>query len=293
MTKIAWDGICLSSGNLDNTNQEKIKKLIDNFGEALEEQCSKNNINKFVFPIFKPFNSFLAISKTKVIIIFSPASGMPNRQWHDLSDRIPEPTIHELAGAVQNQLGWTNLSFLEFPLNILDTSLEKRRPDLTIVASKWVDDVIKMSEKEQKIVRLNPIFHGRDFLIEDDLCFILMPFSEPFDTIYKKYIKPTVEKKFRIKRADTIFKSSEIIEDIWEYINKSKFIIADVTGKNANVFYELGMAHTVGKVVFIITMKKDDVPFDVKHRRSFEYSYTEQGLKKLKSDLKNAMNELT
>lgn len=293
MTKVTWHGICMSGGNLDNSNQEKIKKFIDDFGEVLEDQCSKNKINIFVFPIFKPFNSFSVITKTKVKLIFSPANGMPNRQWHDLSDRNPEPTVQELTITVQNQLGWSNLSFLEFPLNILDTDSEKRRPDLTIVASKWVDDVIKMSEKEQKIVRLNPIFHGRDFLIEDDLCFILMPFNEPFDTIYKKHIKPIIEKKFRIKRADDIFKSSEVIEDIWEYINKSKFIIADVTGKNPNVFYELGMAHTVGKEVLIITQKKEDVPFDVKHRRFFEYSYTEQGLKKLKSNLENAMNELT
>ncbi|MCH7560157.1 MAG: hypothetical protein IIC67_02105 [Thaumarchaeota archaeon] len=119
-----------------------------------------------------------------------------------------------------------------------------------------------------------------------------MPFHEPFDTIYNEHIKSTIEKKFRVKRADTIFKSSEIIEDIWEYINKAKFIIADVTEKNPNVFYELGIAHTVGKEVFIITQNDEDVPFDVKHRRFFKYSNDEEGLKKLQKDLENAMQEL-
>jgi len=292
MTKVAWDGICMSGGNLDNANQEKIKKLIDDFGETLEEQCLKNNINKFIFPIFKPFNSFSAITKTKVALIFSPAGGMPNRQWHNLSDRNPQPRVQDLVIMIQNQLGWTNLSFLEFPLNILDIDSKVRKSNLIKTTSKWVNDVINQVERQQKIVRLNPIFHGRNFLIEDNLCFILMPFREPFNTIYKKHIKPIIEKKFKIKRGDTIFKSSEIIEDIWEHINKAKFIIVDVTGKNPNVFYELGIAHTVGKEVLIITQNKDDVPFDVKHRRFFKYSNNKVGLEELESNLENAMNEI-
>jgi len=292
MVKVAWDGVCLSGGNLDNSNQDKIKKLIDEFGKTLEERCSQSKINVFAFPIFKPFNSFSAITKTNVMLIFSPANGMPNRQWHDLSDRNPEPTIQELSMTIQNQLGWTNISSIQFPISTLDKDSESRRRELSAISNNWVDETIKMAEKQQKIVRLNPIFHGRDFEIEDDLCFILMPFQEPFDTIYNEQIKPTIKRKFRIVRADTIFKSSEVIEDIWELINKAKFIIADVTDKNPNVFYELGIAHTVGKEVFIITQNKEDVPFDVKHRRYFIYSNNEEGLKKLKEDLENAMSEL-
>lgn len=292
MPKVSWDGICMSGGNLDSSNQDKIKKLLDEFGEILDKLCLKNKINSFVFPIFKPFNSFSAITKKELIIFFSTVNGMPNRQWQDLTDKDPQPTAQSLSLAIQNQLGWTDLSFLQFPKTILDEESETRKNQLSAVSQIWIDKITQMAEKQQKIVRINPIFHGRDFEIEDDLCFILMPFHEPFDTIYNEHIKSTIEKKFRVKRADTIFKSSEIIEDIWEYINKAKFIIADVTEKNPNVFYELGIAHTVGKEVFIITQNDEDVPFDVKHRRFFKYSNDEEGLKKLQKDLENAMQEL-
>jgi len=293
MTKVAWPSITTSGGNLGDAEQEKIRKLINNFGSILDEQCSKNKINVFNFPLFKPFNLFAAETKTKLILIFSLAVGTANEKWMDLRDKDPEPTLSDLLGAVQQQLGLSNLSGIQFPLNMLEEDFEKQKPDLIKSSGSWIDTLIKQAERKQKIVRLNPVFHGRDFLIENDLCFILMPFEEPYDTIYKKYIKPTVEKKFRIKRSDNIFKSSEIIEDVWEYINKSQFIIADVTGKNPNVFYELGIAHTVGKEVIIITQNKDDVPFDLKHRRYFVYSYDKSGLEKLVTDLTNTMDEFS
>ena len=62
------------------------------------------------------------------------------------------------------------------------------------------------------------------------------------------------------------------MEDIWELINKSRIIVADVTGKNANVFYELGISHTIGKDYIVLTQNELDVPFDLKHRRYFKYT---------------------
>ena len=293
MPNVAWGGISMGGGNMDGPTQDKIKKLIDEFGEILTENSSKNNINPFIFPIFKPFNSFSALTKYDLYLFFSPSNGMPSRQWHDFTEKDPPPTTQGLSLAIKNQLGWTDITFLNFSSDILDEDTETRKNQLSNVSDIWLDNVHQMVEKQQKIVKINPIFHGRNFEIENDLCFVLMPFHEPFDAIYDEHIKPVLEKKFRPRRADTIFRSSEIIEDIWEYINKAKFIIADVTGKNPNVFYELGIAHTVGKEVFIITQNDEDVPFDVKHRRFFKYSNDGDGLQKLQDNLQKAIQELS
>lgn len=133
----------------------------------------------------------------------------------------------------------------------------------------------------------NPIFKGRNFTIEPDLCFVLMPFRSPFTEVFEKHIKPTLKKcGFKVMKADDIFKSTPIVEDIWEHINKAGLIIADVTGKNPNVFYELGIVHTVGTEVIIITQKEKDIPFDLKHYRHFRYENNQQGLSKLRDNLK-------
>jgi len=79
-------------------------------------------------------------------------------------------------------------------------------------------------------------------------------------------VRPSLNKiGLNVERGDEIFGTQPIIEDIWESINSSEFIVADVTGKNPNVMYEIGMAHTVGKAVVIMTQNIDDVPFDLRH----------------------------
>lgn len=95
-------------------------------------------------------------------------------------------------------------------------------------------------------VTVNPIFRGKQQQpsVQNDLCSVLMPFHEPFLTVYEKNIKPVLENAgFRVKKANDIFSlNTYIIEDIWRLINQSKLLVADVTGKNPNVFYELGIA---------------------------------------------------
>jgi len=72
----------------------------------------------------------------------------------------------------------------------------------------------------------------------------------------------------------------------------SEFILADVTGKNPNVMYEIGMAHTIGKPVIIITQQIDDVPFDLRHYRCIVYEYTPRGCKDLERKISGTLRFL-
>jgi hypothetical protein len=133
----------------------------------------------------------------------------------------------------------------------------------------------KENERQARLVRIKPIFGGREFFVEDKLCFVLMPLKEPFLTYYEDHIKPILEGLgLTVKNANDVKRSGPIIEYIWEYINTAQLIVADITGSNANVFYELGMAHTIGKEPIILTCDKDDapIPFDIRHLRYFTYT---------------------
>jgi hypothetical protein len=66
------------------------------------------------------------------------------------------------------------------------------------------------------------------------------------------------------------------MEDIWESICTARVVVADVTGRNANVFYELGIAHTMGKDCVVITQAPQDVPFDITSRRYIQYDPTKR-----------------
>lgn len=103
--------------------------------------------------------------------------------------------------------------------------------------------------------------------------FVLMPFDEEIDIFYKSLIKPVLEDAgFNVLRADNIISQQNILRDVIKGIVESDLIIADLTGANPNVFYELGIAHSFRKPVILITQSIDDVPFDLKSYRLVEYS---------------------
>ena len=141
---------------------------------------------------------------------------------------------------------------------------------------------------------LNPIFRTRDMAVEKGLCFVLMPFRPSFDRLYQDTIKPAIEASgFRSLRADDLFSPTPILEDIWVHICKSRVVIADVTGRNPNVFYEIGIAHTVGRPVIIITQDKNDIPFDIAQFRYFLYSDDSLGWETLSRSIAHALRSLT
>jgi len=72
-------------------------------------------------------------------------------------------------------------------------------------------------------------------------------------------------------RADDLFRSSNIVHDIWDAVSESRVLLADLTNKNANVFYELGLAHAAKKPVLLLTQSIEDVPFDLRALRVIAY----------------------
>ena len=67
------------------------------------------------------------------------------------------------------------------------------------------------------------------------------------------------------------------MRDIWRHINSASLVITDMTGRNANVFYELGMAHAVGVPVVLIAQNVDDIPFDLRGVRTIIYGDSPSG----------------
>ncbi|NLJ30874.1 MAG: hypothetical protein GX424_04630 [Clostridiales bacterium] len=122
-------------------------------------------------------------------------------------------------------------------------------------------------------------------------CFVIMPFEDKLDTYYSKLIKPTIEElKYTVIRSDEIYGIRPIIDDITNEIEKADILIADVTGKNPNVNYELGYAHAMKKSVIIISQTLDDIPFDYRHKRAIIYDITDVDWQdKLKDTIKETI----
>jgi hypothetical protein len=119
---------------------------------------------------------------------------------------------------------------------------------------------------------------------------VLMPFSNDLQHIYEEHIRAFCDRLgLTVARADDFFTVGSIMSDIWHAINHASLIIADCTGRNPNVFYEIGLAHARGKSAILITQNIDDIPFDLRHLRVITYDVTPSGLSHLEEALEKVI----
>ena len=123
--------------------------------------------------------------------------------------------------------------------------------------------------------------------------FVLMPFYEQLRPIYDDHIKNVCEsKKLTVGRADDFFSNGSIMSDIWTAIQNAKIIIADCTGRNPNVFYEIGIAHTLRKETILISQNIEDIPFDLRHLRTIIYEYNPRGMTEFEKQITKTISVL-
>lgn len=100
-----------------------------------------------------------------------------------------------------------------------------------------------------------------------------MPLADPTSGYYTTLYEPAIKRAgLAAVRADTdIFGTGKIIDQIWAGINNTKVLVAELTGRNPNVLYELGIALALQKPVVLVSSNEADVPFDVRHVRVIYY----------------------
>ena len=129
---------------------------------------------------------------------------------------------------------------------------------------------------------------------EKPFAFVLMPFDAEFADVYSLGIKDTVEQSgmFAERVDEQVFHSEGILERIYNQIEVADFIIADMTGRNANVFYEVGYAHAKNKQCVLLTRNAQDIPFDLKHHRHIVYSSVSELKQRLRLDIEYIKEQL-
>jgi hypothetical protein len=94
---------------------------------------------------------------------------------------------------------------------------------------------------------VEPLFGTPEALSEKLDVFVLMPFKAEMLPVYEDHIKPTCASMgLTVRRGDDFFTADTVMRDIWKAIASARLIVADCTDRNPNVFYEIGLAHTIG-----------------------------------------------
>ncbi|WP_019675490.1 hypothetical protein [Arsukibacterium perlucidum] len=161
---------------------------------------------------------------------------------------------------------------------------------------KWYPDqnitYISAKPSEKKITFSPSVFTIPDGEIEEDLVAVMMPFAG-FDNVYDSIKNACASAGYRCLRADDIWDSSSIIQDIFSLIFRAKIVVVDFSGKNPNVMYETGIAHTLGKVVVPLAQVIQDIPSDMVHHRALIYLKNGEGLNSLEKALENKLRSIS
>ena len=129
----------------------------------------------------------------------------------------------------------------------------------------------------------------KDISIKDKSVFCLMPFHKSFNKTYETIHSTCLNNGYECYRSDTPFNPGKVLQQIIKMMFDAQLIVAVLDGKNPNVFYEIGIAHSIGKTVILIAnmSRIDEIPFDLRSDRLLLYSNPNDLSKKLSDVLKN------
>lgn len=129
--------------------------------------------------------------------------------------------------------------------------------------------------------------------LEADLVSVMLPFRRDFNPVFDALRKAGEELGMRVLSANDVWNESEIIQDVFSLIYRSKVVICDFSGRNPNVFYEAGIAHTLGRPVIPIVQQEADIPFDLQHHRYIKYLNNAEGRQALLQELTPRLRTLS
>lgn len=154
------------------------------------------------------------------------------------------------------------------------------------------DDAYAGGQIGLRTFRTQALFANVEIRPATPRCFVIMPFASELGFVYR-VMKEVVESYgIECERADEVFLSRPVMDDVKTRIAEADLVIVDFTGKNPNVYYEAGLADAFKKDWIVLAQTSEDMTFDVRHIRSVRYSNTMGADLKLRDDLHQALRGL-
>ncbi len=281
-----------SGGDLDSAFMPKIDQLLTQFGEVTGRQMRELGLRRAMVRSTLQCSLIIILDAQTLWITAQKTSSMPTTLYYDRrTDTYP---LQEVLSAAKWEFGFDEPFVIPFPAALLEVEPAARVGAIEAISQSHVQSEVNRVQAQMNVVPINPIFGPASYAIDPRLTFVLMPFTDELTEIYQTFVKPVVESSdfdLICRRADDIKSNRAVIQDIWKSLCEARFVIADLTGFNANVLYELGIAHTLGKETILIYQRGVDVkfPFDLTHIRRIEYENNAIGGRALETELRATM----
>lgn len=206
--------------------------------------------------------------------------------------RISASTLKQLEWELE--IGEWEFNRTHWAIKDVDLLFELSKAGI-ISATQYKDSALRLEVAPQSMrgYTVSPsIFRVPDSNIEADLVSVMRPFDVRFDRVQATLKAACDNLELRCLDVNDIWNESEIIQDVFSLIYRSKAVICDFSDRNANVFYEAGIAHTLGRTVIPIVQNFEHIPFDLRQHRYISYLSNDEGLEKLGSDVSKRLRSV-
>jgi hypothetical protein len=227
------------------------------------------------------------------------SAGFTATNWGELGLLTGQSNVIDSHRRLLRSLSWGDEDYDGNVLDVLKMIVTIDPRTLTIIES-YVDrhfpgesTYVSAKPAERKITFAPNVFTVPEGHVELDLVAVMMPFAAEFVGVYRAIQYAAKECRLRCLRADDIWEESTIMQDVFNLIFRAQVVVVDFTGKNPNVMYETGIAHTLGKHVVPISQAIGDIPSDIGHHRALPYLRNGEGLAKLSEGLAKKLKQFT
>ena len=154
------------------------------------------------------------------------------------------------------------------------------------------DDSFALGQVGLRTFRTRARFDNVVVRREVPTCFLIMPFATELDFVHRVIADVVGSFGIHCIRADEVYLSRPVMEDVKQMIAGADLVICDFTGRNPNVYYEAGLADAWRKDWIVLSQTSEDMTFDVRHIRSIRYSNTMGADIRLREELAQALRAL-
>jgi hypothetical protein len=155
-----------------------------------------------------------------------------------------------------------------------------------------VDESYSIGQVGLRTWRTQARFENLQIVGATPKCFLIMPFASELDFVHRVINEVVNSYGIDCQRADEVFLSRPVMDDVKQLIAAADLVIVDFTGRNPNVYYEAGLADAWRKDWIVLAQTSDDMTFDVRHIRSIRYSNTMGADIRLRENLQEALQAL-
>lgn len=282
------------TNNVAAENVTKITALLESARDLIEEIAAKHGLRRAIVRSRLNPSVFILIDRTNIHVVGQVVSGSGASLvvWHENTNQ--QLTLHQALDIAKYDVGFGEPFGFSLPLRLAQISSDKAA--LTPYIIEYIQSEVNRFQMMNSVISLSPIFGPAGFSVNEKSIFVLMPFRADLDEIYQTTIRQSIHDIGMVAhRADELKNVNAIMHDIWKSICEARIVVADLTDFNANVMYELGIAHTVGKDTILLHQKPREqvkFPFDLAHIRRIEYINTIAGAGKLRADLQSTISSV-